>query len=168
MAIEIERKYLVKATGWKDAAKSARYRQGYLSTTKEQTVRVRTVEDKAYLTIKGTSTGCSRAEYEYEIPFADASEILNNICVKPLIEKIRYRVDYASQIWEIDEFLGDNQGLIIAEVELTSEDQKIELPNWVDKEVSGDARYFNSNLVKNPYKNWKLGQTYRLSPATKD
>ena len=155
MAIEIERKYLVQGTAWKNAANNARYRQGYLSTTKERTVRVRTVENKGYLTIKGASTGCSRTEYEYEIPVVDANEMLDSICVKPLIEKIRHKVTYAGHIWEIDEFFGDNRGLIIAELELISEDQKIELPDWVAEEVTGDVRYFNSSLVKNPYKNWK-------------
>ncbi|KAF1080508.1 MAG: Adenylate cyclase [Candidatus Rifleibacterium amylolyticum] len=155
MGKEIERKYLVKSTEWKNLAKGTSYRQGYLSTVKERTVRVRTIDDKGFLTIKGITVGASRAEYEYEIPAADANAMLSNLCEKPLIEKNRYKIAHAGLTWEVDEFFGDNNGLIVAEVELTSENQKIELPAWIGEEVTSDPRYFNSNLTKNPYKNWK-------------
>ncbi|PKL38273.1 MAG: adenylate cyclase [Candidatus Riflebacteria bacterium HGW-Riflebacteria-1] len=155
MGKEIERKYLVKSTEWKKLAKGTSYRQGYLSTVKERTVRVRTIDDKGFLTIKGITVGASRAEYEYEIPAADANAMLSNLCEKPLIEKNRYKIGHAGLTWEVDEFFGDNEGLIVAEVELTSEDQKIDLPSWVGEQVTSDPRYFNSNLTKNPYKNWK-------------
>lgn len=155
MGKEIERKYLVTSKEWKELAKGTSYRQGYLSTVKERTVRVRTINDKGFLTIKGITVGASRAEFEYEIPAAEANAMLNDLCEKPLIEKNRYKIDYAGLTWEVDEFFGDNDGLVVAEVELTSEDQKIELPGWVGEEVTSDPRYFNSNLTKNPFKNWK-------------
>lgn len=155
MGKEIERKYLVKGTEWKKLAKGTSYRQGYLSTVKERTVRVRTIDDKGYLTIKGITVGATRVEYEYEIPAVEADDMLSNLCEKPLIEKNRYKINFSGLVWEVDEFFGDNDGLIVAEVELTSEDQKIDLPAWVGEEVTSDVRYFNSNLTKNPFKNWK-------------
>jgi CYTH domain-containing protein len=154
MGKEIERKYLVKGDAWKKLATGTSYRQGYLSTVKERTVRVRTIDDKGYLTIKGITIGATRVEYEYDIPVNDASDMLTNLCEQPLIEKNRYKIEYAGLTWEVDEFFGDNDGLIIAEVELESEDQKIELPEWIGEEVTADPRYFNSNLTKHPYKNW--------------
>ena len=155
MGKEIERKYLVQGTEFKTLAQGTSYRQGYLSTVKERTVRVRTIADKGFLTIKGVTVGATRAEYEYEIPVAEANDMLSNLCEKPLIEKNRYKIPFAGLTWEVDEFFGDNDGLIVAEVELTSEDQKIERPTWVGQEVTSDTRYFNSNLTKNPFKNWK-------------
>ncbi len=155
MGKEIERKYLVKSDEFKKLAKGTSYRQGYLSTVKERTVRVRTIDDKGYLTIKGITIGASRVEYEYEIPAKEADDMLSNLCEKPLIEKNRYKIPFAGLTWEVDEFFGDNDGLIVAEVELKSEDQKIEKPAWIGKEVTTDPRYFNSNLTKNPFKNWK-------------
>ena len=154
MATEIERKYRVKNTDWKALAKGTVYRQGYLSTVKERTVRVRTIDDNGYLTIKGITVGATRAEYEYEIPAKDANYMLDELCEKPIIEKKRYVVDYEDLTWEIDEFNGENRGLIVAEVELTTEDQKIALPDWIGEEVTGDPRYFNSNLIKHPYSKW--------------
>lgn len=161
MATEIERKFLVKGDQWRrrsqpeaSLATGTLYRQGYLSTKKECSVRVRLVDNQGYLTIKGLTQGCSRTEYEYPIPAEDAQEMLDNLCQAPLIEKTRYKIEYAGLIWEVDEFAGENQGLIIAEVELTEENQSIELPNWIDKEVSDDARYFNANLVQYPYNQW--------------
>ena len=121
---------------------------------KERTVRVRTIDDKGFLTIKGITIGATRREYEYEIPTADANEILDELCEKPIIEKIRFKIPHAGLTWEIDEFAGVNLGLIVAEVELESEDQNIDFPPWVGEEVSGDPRYFNSNLIANPYTNW--------------
>jgi CYTH domain-containing protein len=152
MGKEIERKFLVKERTWRQA-KGTQYRQGYLNSTKERIVRVRTIDGKGYLTIKGLTVGASRMEFEYEIPLQDANELLN-ICEKPLIEKIRYTVEDGGMVWEIDEFAGDNQGLIVAEVELDSEDQPFHKPNWIGKEVTGDPRYFNSNLIKIPYTKW--------------
>jgi CYTH domain-containing protein len=152
MAKEIERKFLVKEETWRQA-KGTQYRQGYLNSAKERIVRVRTIDDKGYLTIKGLTVGASRLEFEYEIPLQDANELLN-ICEKPLIEKIRYTVEDGGMVWEIDEFAGDNRGLIVAEVELDSEDQRFPKPDWIGKEVTGDPRYFNSNLIKTPYAKW--------------
>ena len=154
MGQEIERKFLLKNNSWRDHASGVSYRQGYLSTVKERTVRVRTVGDKAYLTVKGLPVGITRAEYEYEIPIDDAQSMLDHLCEKPLIEKTRYRLKYAGLIWEIDEFAGANTGLIVAEVELEDEQQAITLPGWVAEEVSDDPRYSNANLVKHPYTNW--------------
>jgi CYTH domain-containing protein len=155
MGKEIERKFLVKEGAWRNA-KGTRYRQGYLNSAKERNVRVRTMEDKAYLTIKGIAIGASRMEFEYEIPLQDADELLE-ICEKPLIEKTRYKVQEGGFVWEVDEFFRENQGLIVAEVELESEDQEFPKPDWVREEVTGDPRYFNSNLIKNPYIKWSKG-----------
>ncbi len=154
MGKEIERKYLVKGDSWKELARGVMYRQGYLSTVKERVVRVRTIDDKGYLTIKGISRGISRLEFEYEIPLEDANKMLDELCERPLIEKARYKIEYGGLVWEVDEFFGDNEGLILAEVELSDENQHIELPDWIGEEVSGDPRYFNSNLIKHPYKEW--------------
>ena len=154
MAKEIERKFLVKGTAWQTLAKETVYRQGYLSTVQERTVRVRTIEDKGYLTIKGISVGATRTEYEYQIPVEDANAMLDELCERPIIEKKRYVLEYEGLIWEIDEFAGVNRGLIIAEVELSDENQKVVLPNWVGEEVTGDPKYFNSNLTKHPYTEW--------------
>lgn len=155
MGKEIERKYLVKNNDWKKGAEGTSYRQGYLSTVKERTVRVRTIADKGFLTIKGITVGATRAEYEYEIPASDANEMLSQLCEQPIIEKNRYKIDFEGLTWEVDEFFGDNDGLTVAEVELNSEDQKIVLPSWIGDEVSSDPRYFNSNLTKHPFKDWK-------------
>jgi adenylate cyclase len=155
MAKEIERKFLVVGEEWKRGIEGVAYRQGYLSTVKERTVRVRTVGDKGFLTIKGVTVGVSRSEFEYSIPAEDANALLNDLCEKPLIEKNRYKVKHGGLTWEIDEFFGENQGLIVAEVELTDEHQAIDRPSWVGAEVSGDPRYFNSNLIKTPYTRWQ-------------
>ncbi len=154
MAQEIERKFLVSSDAWRELASGTNYRQGYLSTVKERTVRVRTIDDKGYLTIKGITVGATRAEYEYEIPADEANELLDNLCERPLIEKTRYKIPHGGLTWEVDEFAGDNQGLIVAEVELTDEDQEVALPDWAGEEVTGDPRYFNSNLIANPYSTW--------------
>ena len=152
MGEEIERKFMGKGFTWREA-KGATIRQGYLNSAKERSVRVRIIEDKAYLTIKGIAVGASRLEFEYEVPLKDAAELLE-ICEKPLIEKRRYRVLEGGFIWEVDEFFGENEGLIVAEVELESEDQAFHKPDWVGEEVTGDTHYFNSNLIRNPYTNW--------------
>ena len=156
MPQEIERKYLVKGEDWRVPGTGVPYRQGYLSTVPERTVRVRLIRDKGYLTIKGISVGASRAEYEYEIPAGEASEMLDNLCERPLIEKTRYRLEHHGLTWEVDEFDGDNAGLIVAEVELDDEDQAITLPDWVGKEVTGERRYYNASLIAEPYTGWSV------------
>ncbi|HEY9604108.1 MAG TPA: CYTH domain-containing protein [Allocoleopsis sp.] len=154
MATEIERKFLVKGDEWRSLGTGTQYRQGYLSTKKGCTVRVRLVGEQGYLTIKGLTQGFSRAEYEYPIPVEDAQEMLDNLCDRPLIEKTRYKIALAGLIWEVDEFAGENQGLIIAEVELTDANQTVELPSWIGKEVSDDPRYYNANLTQHPFSYW--------------
>lgn len=154
MAIEIERKFLVKGNEWRCLGFGKVYRQGYIYTHNQTTVRVRIVGNQGYLTIKGKAIGIGRDEFEYLIPLTDAQEMLEKLCDRPLIEKTRYKIPQGDLVWEVDEFIGENQGLIIAEVELTDEDQKVELPNWIDQEVTGDQRYYNANLVRNPYQNW--------------
>lgn len=154
MAQEIERKFLVAGDSWRALAEGTRYRQGYLSTVKERTVRVRTIDDKGYLTIKGLTVGATRVEYEYEIPSADANEMLDNLCEQPIIEKLRYRIPLDGLVWEVDEFEGVNRGLIVAEVELASEAQAFTPPDWIGEEIADDPRYFNSNLIAHPYSQW--------------
>jgi len=154
MAKEIERKFLVKAGSWHPPVDGVRYRQGYLSTVKERTVRVRTAGSKGYITVKGITVGATRSEYEYEIPPADANEMLDRLCERPLIEKTRYRIPHEGLTWEVDVFEGDNRGLITAEVELKSEDQAVSIPDWVGEEVTKDPRYFNANLVAHPFTTW--------------
>ncbi len=154
MSKEIERKFLVKGESWRALANPHFYQQGYISTINQTTVRVRIVGENGFLTIKGKSEGIARCEYEYQIPVTDARQMLQELCDQSQIQKNRYRIPIEGLVWEVDEFLGDNSGLIIAEVELEEEEQVIVLPAWVDQEVSGDPRYFNSNLTKFPYKNW--------------
>ncbi|GAB4546079.1 MAG: CYTH domain-containing protein [Pleurocapsa sp.] len=153
MAKEIERKYLVKGEQWRSLATGVLYCQGYISTAGKETVRVRIIGDRAYLTIKGPSVNISRLEFEYPIPLEDGRQMLDNLCSHPIIEKLRYKIKHGDLIWEVDEFLGENKGLIVAEVELENETQKIELPEWIDREVT-DPKYFNSSLVKYPYSQW--------------
>jgi len=155
MGVEIEKKFLLTGSDWKQLAEGTAYRQGYLSSVKERTVRVRTIKDKGFLTVKGVSIGATRLEYEYEIPFEDANALLDELCEKPLIEKNRYKIDFDGFVWEIDEFFGENKGLIVAEIELEEEDQRFEKPAWVGEDVTGDPRYFNSNLIKKPFSSWK-------------
>jgi adenylate cyclase len=154
MAEEIERKFLVSDNSWRRLSSGQRYRQGYLSTVKERTVRIRVAGDKGFITVKGINLGATRSEYEYEIPLADANEILDCLCERPLIEKIRYRIHLGDLTWEVDEFEGENHGLITAEIELRDENQAILLPAWIGREVTGDPRYFNSNLVVHPFSQW--------------
>ena len=154
MAKEIERKFLVRGDAWRSLAKGAPYRQGYLNSAKERTVRVRIADARAFLTVKGVTVGATRPEYEYEIPFDEGKAMLDTLAEKPLIEKNRYKIPVGGLTWEIDEFLGDNAGLIVAEVELTSEDQAFDMPAWIGEEVTGDPRYYNANLIKNPFTRW--------------
>jgi adenylate cyclase len=156
MGIEIERKYLVNQEKWNHVVKEEKqfWRQGYLLTDANKTIRVRYNDEKGFITIKGKSVGISRLEFEYEIPKSDAIELLQNFAMS-VLTKIRYRVNYKNKLWEVDEFLEDNAGLIIAEIELENEHEHYELPDWVGKDVSGDIKYYNSYLSANPYKNWK-------------
>lgn len=153
MATEIERKFLVQGDEWRSLGVGVIYRQGYVANINGRTVRVRVVGEQGYLTIKGPTIGKSRAEFEYKIPVEDAQELLETLCDRPLIEKTRYKINIGDLIWEVDEFWGENQGLILAEVELQTEDQNINIPDWIGKEVTSDPRYYNVNLVKNPYRN---------------
>jgi adenylate cyclase len=155
MAKEIERKFLVSGEPWRAASPGASYRQGYLSSHPERSVRVRSDGKKAKLTIKGLTRGATRDEFEYDLPLADAEAMLDQLCERPLIEKTRYLVPYGGRTWEIDVFQGDNLGLVVAEVELASEGEPLALPPWVAREVSDDPRYFNANLVKSPFKTWR-------------
>lgn len=154
MAQEIERKFLVKDDSWRSQSQGVLYRQGYLTADPHLAIRVRIAADEAWLTIKGATVGVSRAEYDYPIPLNDAQEMLDHLCEKPLIEKYRYRLNAGEITWEIDAFLGENQGLIIAEVELHDEGQLFEKPPWLGVEVSDDPRYYNANLINYPYSQW--------------
>lgn len=155
MGTEIERKFLLRDDRWRAAAsEGVVIRQGYLSVDPERTVRVRRAGPRGIVTIKGITQGATRAEFEWEIPADDADAMLDTLALRPLVEKTRYRVDHAGHTWEIDVFTGDNDGLAIAEVELTAEDEAVALPDWVGAEVTGDARYYNSSLVRTPYRDW--------------
>ena len=159
MAREIERKFLVQESSWRAGAVGVHYRQGYLHSSRECSVRVRIAGEQAFLTIKGATLGMSRDEYEYAIPMADALAMLDHLCPQPQIEKIRYRLEYCGFFWEIDEFLGENQGLIVAEIELPSEEQIFALPDWVGIEVTGEAKYYNACLCRHPFRTWNDGKT---------
>ncbi len=154
MALEIERKFLVKGEAWRGLGEVVEIRQGYLARDPNCVVRVRTAGGRAWLTVKGRVQGFTRREYEVEIPFAEGVEMLELLCPKPVMEKKRHRIAAGKITWEVDEFLGENTGLIIAEVEVASEDQQVELPEWIEAEVTGDSRYFNSNLLIHPFRNW--------------
>lgn len=154
MALEIERKFLVKSRTFRQLARPIHIHQGFLSTDKERVVRVRIQGKLAFLTVKGSSQGIARAEYEYRIPVDDARYMLNNLCLRPTIEKNRYRINVEGFTWEVDEFMGENEGLCIAEIELDSPGRKFPLPEWIGAEVTNDPRYYNTYLVKNPYKTW--------------
>ena len=154
MAVEIERKFLVVSDEWRSLASGMDYAQGYITSGAGKTVRVRIIGDNGYLTIKGATVGLARMEFEYPIPVADAREMLDRLCDEPPVEKTRYKIPIGDLVWEVDEFTGANQGLMVAEVELTDEHQEIERPNWIGMEVSHDARYYNANLAKFPYSSW--------------
>jgi CYTH domain-containing protein len=154
MGQEIERKFLVRDESWRRDATGTPFRQGFLSTAPERTVRVRVAGEQGTLTIKSKNVGARRAEFEYEIPLKDATELLDSLCERPLIEKVRYVVVHDSHRFEVDVFEGDNEGLVVAELELESEDQDFPRPTWLGDEVTDDPRYFNSNLVSHPFKDW--------------
>jgi len=156
MPQEIERKFLVNGDFKKFATEQSKIRQGYLSSVPGRSVRIRINGEKGFITIKGAAdkSGVSRYEWESEISLADAAELLE-ICEPGVIEKIRYYIPSGDFTYEVDEFYGENEGLIVAEIELKSESDKFEKPEWLGIEVTGDRKYFNSSLIKNPYANWK-------------
>jgi CYTH domain-containing protein len=154
MGVEIERKFLVRDRGFLDDVVGIGYRQGYLSTDPDRTVRIRRAGLHGYITIKGRSRGATRAEFEYEIPLDDADALLEQ-CLPPLVEKVRHRVEHGGRTWEVDVFGGANDGLVVAEIELPSEDAVLDVPSWIGDEVTDDPRYFNANLIAHPYREWR-------------
>ena len=154
MAEEIEKKFLLADNGWQGLAEGKAYCQGYLNSEKGRTVRVRIIGEQGFLTIKGPNDNGARLEFEYQIPVADAQEMLSRLCLKPLIEKTRYCIPFAGFIWEVDVFKGENEGLLLAEIELAYVDQEFLKPPWIGREVTGDSRYYNANLVRNPFCRW--------------
>ena len=154
MGVEIERKFLLAGDAWRTLGEPVLLRQGYLSSNPERTVRVRVEGEQGSMTIKGKSVGATRAEWEYPIPLPDANELLERLCEQPIIEKYRRRIAIGKHTWEVDEFLGANQGLVVAEIELDAEDQQFDKPDWIGAEVTDDRRYFNSSLIRHPFCNW--------------
>lgn len=156
MSIEIERKFLLKNDSWRDHyTKKMELRQGYLSSSKDCTVRVRMSDEECWVTIKGKTKNISRSEFEYLIPKADAESMLMEFAAENVVKKIRYFIDYEGSEWVVDEFFGRNRGLVLAEIELSSEHAIYEKPSWIGEDISNDYRYCNSNLSQNPYSNWK-------------
>lgn len=157
MGVEIERKFLVDHEKWQQVVKpqGTHYRQGYLLDDDHRTIRVRITDKQGYITLKGAAKGISRKEYEYKIPVEDGIELLDGFA-KSEVEKIRYRINFEGKLWEVDEFLGDNKGLIMAEIELQNENDDFKKPTWLSHEVSDDERYYNSNLSVIPFKNWGI------------
>ena len=155
MSLEIERKYRVTNNSYQaQSSQCTYYKQGYLSVDKHRTIRIRIVGDEAFITIKGATEGCTRKEFEYPIPVADATEMLDSLSLPGIIEKKRYRYPYEGHLWEIDEFLGENEGLVVAEIELESESESFPIPPFIGVEVTGEPRYYNSNLAVKPYNQW--------------
>ncbi|MDD5229120.1 MAG: CYTH domain-containing protein [Methylococcales bacterium] len=156
MAIEIEHKFLLANDDWREqVSHSVIYKQGYLTSQATSSIRVRISDSQAWLNIKSATIGSQRHEYEYEIPLSDAHEILDNLCLKPVIEKTRHFVRHENHLWEIDEFEGENAGLIVAEIELDALEENFAKPNWVGVEVTQDVRYYNNNLARIPYSQWR-------------
>ena len=155
MAIEIEKKFLVKHIPFEQIEYSNKITQGYIVRDKKRVIRVREKGDEFYITIKGNNIGISRLEFEYKIPEKDAKDLFQSFCEIGVIKKTRHYVHFKKHLWEIDEFHDQNQGLIVAEIELSSEDEKFHIPNWIFKEVTTQSKYYNMNLIKNPYCNWK-------------
>ena len=154
MGVEIERKFLLNGDQWRALGQPLLLRQGYLSSTPARVVRVRIEGEQAFMTVKSKSVGATRGEWEYPIPLLDANELLV-LCEQPLVEKYRRKIEFAGNVWEVDEFLGANAGLVVAEIELSSENQQFERPEWIGAEVTHDARYFNSALARHPYSAWQ-------------
>lgn len=154
MGTEIERKFLVVGEAWRALSQPTFLRQGYLSTDRDRTVRVRRAGKAGTITVKGASRGATRSEFEYAIPVADADQMIDGFCIRPIIEKNRHEIPMGAVTWEVDEFLGVNRGLVVAEIELRFEDQRFSKPDWIGKEVTDDPRYFNANLVTRPFSTW--------------
>lgn len=154
MGVEIERKFLLTGEGWRTLGEPVLLRQGYLCSDPVRTVRVRIEGEQGVLTIKSKGTGLRRGEWEYPIPLAEAQELLDTLCERPLVEKTRRRIAHAGFTWEVDEFLGENAGLVVAEIELPHEDAAFEKPDWIGREVTGEKRYYNSSLIRFPYSQW--------------
>ncbi|MGI4719069.1 MAG: CYTH domain-containing protein [Janthinobacterium lividum] len=154
MGVEIERKFLVLGQAWRTLGEATLLRQGYLNADPARTVRVRIEGGAGLLTIKSRNDGASRGEWEYPIPLQDAEELLDRLCERPLVEKIRHRIHHAGFTWEVDEFLGENAGLVVAEIELPAEDTAFALPDWIGREVTGERRYYNSSLIRLPFSKW--------------
>ncbi len=154
MAKEIERKFLVTSDAWRNLGEALPYCQGYLHSDENSVIRIRIQGDKARLTIKGRPTGIVRPEYEYPIPLHDAKELLALADQTQLIHKNRTKINYKGKVWEVDEFFGKNAGLVVAEIELQSENEVFEKPSWVGKEISEDPRYYNVSLAHHPYVDW--------------
>lgn len=155
MALEIEHKFLLADDSWRaEIQRSVHYKQGYLSSSPMSSIRVRISNTQAWLNIKSATIGSHRQEFEYEIPLADANSIIDELCVKPLIEKMRHFIYRDQHVWEIDEFMGCNAGLIVAEIELTEIGEFFAKPSWLGPEVTQDLRYYNNNLSKHPYADW--------------
>ena len=152
--VEIERKFLVRSDDWREGAQGGTICQGYLNSAKERTVRVRISGDKAFLTIKGPAINLTRSEFEYAIPVTHANQMLDDLCERPLLKKTRFKVLHDGKTWEVDEFHGDNDGLVVAEIELDSEDETINHPEWLGAEVTEDPKYFNSSLISKPFSTW--------------
>jgi adenylate cyclase len=162
MAKEIERKFLLRSEAWRaDAGAGTPYQQGYLSTDKARTVRVRLAGSRGFLTVKGPTAGATRDEFEYEIPEADARAMIERLCER-LVVKTRHLVAHRGHTWEIDVFHGANEGLVVAEIELASEDEEFARPEWAGAEVTHDPRYFNANLAREPFSSWTEGGPPRL------
>jgi adenylate cyclase len=154
MGHEIERKFLVRGDAYRALGTAERYRQGYVRTAGPATVRVRVAGERGFLTIKGPTQGFTRSEFEYAIPRADAEALLDSLCERPQIEKLRWRIPAGAHTWEVDEFLGDNAGLTVAEIELRAEGEPFARPEWLGEEVTADPRYRNSELARRPYRTW--------------
>ncbi len=154
MATEIERKYLVTGNDYRTLTQPIRYRQGYLCLDTKRIVRVRIKPDRAILAVKSIMSDETRLEFEYEIDMTEANVILDELCEKPIIEKDRYKIEYHGFKWDVDEFMGENAGLVVAEVNLDNEDQQVPLPGWVGKDVSKEPKYLNCELIRNPYSKW--------------
>jgi len=166
MPLEIERKFLLATDEWRPLVSSrVLMRQGYLSSGSRCSIRARIAGDRAWLNVKGKRSGMTRLEYEYSIPVEHADEILNELRDGPLIEKYRHELPAGQHVWEIDEFLGDNAGLIVAEIELNSETESFERPTWLGREVTEDQRYYNFNLAKRPYKTWTVDDPIAVGDA---
>ena len=155
MAIEIEKKFLIKHIPFNQVEYSHKITQGYILSDQKKVIRVRQKNDEFFITIKGNNGSISRLEFEYKIPGEDANDLFQNFCEKGVIKKTRHYVHFKKHLWEIDEFHDQNEGLIVAEIELNSENEKFQIPNWILKEVTTQSKYYNMNLIKNPYCDWK-------------